>query len=117
MVQEGGLHWMQFAAGSEALDGRDRLALATRGEGQAGYHPSPVDVHGARTASAPVATLFRAGQAGLFAKRIKQGGTRFDRKRHTTSVDLQHDVELLGRRDCGRPGQACIVGPGWRRRQ
>jgi hypothetical protein len=81
MVQEGRLHRVEIAAGREALDGGDCLALAAHGESKAGDDSTAVDMHGAGAAGTAVAALLRAGEGRLFLQRIEQGGAGFDGQR------------------------------------
>lgn len=60
-----------------------------RGERQrhARYHPTAVDQNGAGAALAVVASLLRASETNVFAKRIEHGGPRIDAERFVCAID------------------------------
>jgi hypothetical protein len=48
------------------------------GEAEAGIHTSAIDMHGARTALAVVASLFGSGQMEVLAQAIQKSRARID---------------------------------------
>jgi hypothetical protein len=58
---EGSLDRVQVFRLTDALNGCDLLAVVHRGEAETGIHASAIDVHGARTALAVIASLFGSG--------------------------------------------------------
>src|SRR5262249_47358845 len=91
-VREGLLHRMQSPAGAaQPLDRRDRLALTRHRQGQAGEDPSAIDVNGARTTRALVATLLGAGEMQPLSKRVEQTDPGFDVERNVLPIDCEDD--------------------------
>jgi hypothetical protein len=48
------------------------------GEAETGIHAPAIDVDGARTALAVIASLFGSGQMQIFSKAIEKSGARID---------------------------------------
>src|SRR2546421_3038323 len=56
----------------------DLLALMHRREAETGIHAPSIDVNGARTALAVIASLFRSGQMKMLAQAIEKRRARID---------------------------------------
>jgi hypothetical protein len=76
---------------TDALKRRDLLALVHRGEAETGIHAAPIDVHGARTALAMIASLFGSGQMQIFPKAIEQSSARIDSQIVLLAVNTKRD--------------------------
>jgi hypothetical protein len=63
---------------ADALKRRDLVALVHGGEAETGIHAPAIDVDGARTALAVIASLFGSGQMQIFSKAIEKSGARID---------------------------------------
>src|ERR1700733_13798155 len=92
VLDERGLHRMQLAAGREAFDRPDRLALRARREREARDHALAAEMHCACSALTAVAAFLRTGQTQPLAQRIEQRRTRIDRERIPRAVDVEHDL-------------------------
>jgi hypothetical protein len=57
---------------------RDLIALVHRRETQTRIHTAPINVHGARTALAMIASLFRSCQIQVLSQAIEKSGARID---------------------------------------
>src|SRR5690348_2971529 len=66
------LHRVELAAGGEALDGLDRMALCLDAQHQAGAHQPPVQDHATGAAVAGAAAFLAAGEVELVAKHIQE---------------------------------------------
>jgi hypothetical protein len=63
---------------TDALKRRDLLALVHRGEAETRIHAPAIDVHGARTALAMIASLFGSSQMQVFSQAIEKSRARID---------------------------------------
>ncbi len=82
---------MQIFRLTNALNGRDLFTLMHRGEAKTGIHPPAIDVHGAGTALAMIASLFRSGQVQMLAKTIEKSCARIDPKIMLLTVDTERN--------------------------
>ena len=73
MVDEGLLHWMQWAVlWREAFDGRDRVAIDLSGHRETGRDTAAIDVNRTRPALSVIAALLGSGQPKFLAKEVEQ---------------------------------------------
>jgi hypothetical protein len=72
VAYESRLQRMKRRIATRALDRRDFAPIALCREGQARQHALSVDQNGARTTSALITTLLRAGERQLVAKDVEK---------------------------------------------
>jgi hypothetical protein len=61
------------------------------GEAETGIYAAPIDVHGARTALAMIASLFGSGQMEMLPQAIEQSGARIDPQIVLLAVHTKRD--------------------------
>src|ERR1700704_1453324 len=83
------LHLVQCAIGGQSFDGGDLLADGFRNQHAAGAHRHAVDVDGAGAALCNAATIFGAGQAGVFPDRPQQRRIRLDIQFKCFAIDSE----------------------------
>jgi hypothetical protein len=95
--QKSGLHRARFFAAHQSFQRGDAAALGFHGQGQAGIAGDIVDEHRAGPAFAPAATFFGGGQADHLAQHIEQGSAGLDQHPIIDTVDMQTDLDRIGR--------------------
>src|SRR5665213_3029101 len=97
VVDPGLLHLVQRAVDGEAFDGGDLLAGGVADLHAAGACRHPVNMNGAGAALCNAATVFGAGQSGVFPDRPKQRRIRLDVEIDRFAVDSEvcHRVPLV----------------------
>src|SRR5688572_16901914 len=88
-VGEGALQRMERRPVRQALDGFNRLALALKGQHQAGKPRLAVDQHRARAALTELAAVLGAGQIEVLAQDFQQGLVGCKRHLDRLTVDRQ----------------------------
>src|SRR3954447_1087474 len=83
------LHLVQCAIRRQPFDGGDLLADRFRDQHAAGAHRDAVDMDGAGAALCNAATVFRAGQAGVFPDRPQQWRIRLDIEFKCFAIDRE----------------------------
>src|SRR5712672_1659892 len=86
----GQLHLVQRAIGGQSFDGRDLLADGFADHHAARPHGDAVDMDGAGAALCNAATIFGAGQAGIFPDRPQQRCVRLDI--HVESFAIDNEI-------------------------
>src|SRR3981189_3648172 len=86
----GQLHLVQCAFGGQSFDGRDLLADGFADHHAARSHRAPVDMDGCAAALCNAATIFGAGQAGIFPDRPQQRCVRLDI--HVESFAIDNEI-------------------------
>src|SRR5712671_5576528 len=89
IIDPGLLHLVQRALRRQPLDGGDLLAGGLADQHAAGSHRDAVDMNGAGAALCNAATVFGAGQAGVFPDRPQQRGIRFDIQFKCFAIDSE----------------------------
>src|SRR6267154_6388257 len=94
----GQLHLVQCAFGGQSFDGRDLLADGFADHHAARPHGDAVDMNGAGAALCDAATIFGAGQAGIFPDRPEQWRVGFDVQIESFAIDCEvcHRDPLIG---------------------
>jgi hypothetical protein len=73
VLDEGGLHRVKVTGLADAFDGGDLVVRMHDGKGEAGVDPATVDMDGACSALAVVATLLGTGQGKILAEAVEEG--------------------------------------------
>src|SRR5580700_2480481 len=95
---------MQPVAVGEPLDGADAAAVGLDREHQAGAHRIVVEDDGAGAADAVLAADMGPGLAAVIADGVDKGAPRLDPDRIVAPIDVERDVESVGRRWTGDGG-------------
>jgi hypothetical protein len=91
------LHRMQTTLVSNAFDGGDALSVASNCECETAIDAAAIQQHSASAALAMVAALLSPRQAKVFAKQVKQRGTRIELQLLRVSIYLDMDRVQFGR--------------------
>jgi hypothetical protein len=96
VFDEGRLQGVELAVSFQPFDRDDRHAFLHRRQSHAGEDAAPVDVDGAGSALAAIASLLGSGQRQFITQRIKQRHPRFDHDGASLSIDSDAHRDLPG---------------------